>query len=104
MRSSIPALFVLAVFLGRALSGRTLSGPRRAVLIALLLLGLVTPLTELRRHVEGIRAAGRLVQIPDMDQVAGVEDWGLATERDATILIQYVGSAEALFFEWVRTE
>jgi hypothetical protein len=99
MRSSIPALYVLAVFLGRALSGRSLSRCRRVVLMTLLLLGSATPLIELRRHVEGIQAAGRLVQIPSVDQVDGVGDWGLATERDATILVQYVGSAQAPFFE-----
>jgi hypothetical protein len=99
MRSSIPALFVLAVFLGRALSGRTLSSRRRAVLIALLVLGAATPVIELRRHVEGIQEAGRLVQIPRVDQVAGVGDWGLATERDVTIMVQYLGSAQAPFFE-----
>ena len=99
MRSSIPALYVLAVFVGRALGGRSLSGRRRAVLIALLVLGSVTPLIELRRHVEGIRAVGRLVQIPSVDQVAGVGDWGLATDRDGAIMVQYVGSAQAPFFE-----
>jgi hypothetical protein len=99
MRSSIPALYVLAVFLGRALSGRSLSRCRRVVLMMLLVLGSVTPLIELRRHVEGIQAAGRLVQTPSVDQVAGVGDWGLATERDFTILVQYVGSAQAPFFE-----
>jgi hypothetical protein len=99
MRSSIPALYVLAVFLGRALSGRSLGASRRVVLIALLLLGAMTPLIELRRHVEGIQTAGRLVQIPSVDQVAGVGDWGLATERDGTIMVQYVGSAQAPFFD-----
>jgi hypothetical protein len=101
MRSSIPALYVLAVSAGRALSGRSLGGRRRAVLIALLVLGSMTPLIELRRHVEGIQAAGRLVQIPSVDRVAGVGDWGLATVRDATILVQYVGSAQAPFFNWL---
>jgi len=47
---------------------------------------------------------GRLVQIPSVDQVAGVGDWGLATERDGTIMVQYVGSAHALFFNWLVRE
>jgi hypothetical protein len=44
-------------------------------------------------------AVERLVQIPSVHQVAGVGDWGLATERDGAILVQYVGSAHAPFFE-----
>jgi len=48
MRSSILALYILAVFVGRALCGRSLGGRRRIVLMMLLVLGSVTPLIELR--------------------------------------------------------
>jgi hypothetical protein len=99
MRSSIPALYILAVFVGRALSGHALGSRRRAVLVTLLLLGSVTPLIQFQRHAEGIGAAGGLVEIPNADQVAGVNDWGLVTEMDSTMMIQYIGSAQAPFFE-----
>ena len=104
MRASIPALFVLAVFLGRALHGRSLTGLKRIALTTLVILGSGTALVEFRRHVEGINNAGAILQTPNASQVISLSMWDLATEKDRAIMLQYVGSSQAPFFEFMTGE
>lgn len=101
MRASIPALFVLAVFVGRALQAGSMPRFRRTVLVVLLVLGSVTALVEVRRHVDGILSAGTLVNTPRVSRVMDIDHWGTSTDKDVTILLQYVGSAQVPFFEYV---
>jgi hypothetical protein len=104
MRVSIPALFVLAIFLGRALYSQSLSSLVRIVLTVLIILGSITALIEFRRHVTGIYNAGTILQTPTKSQVMSVDQWGLSTEKQATIILQYVGSTRAPFFELITKE
>jgi hypothetical protein len=104
MRASIPALFVLAIYLRKTLHGRSLTGFKRIVLVSLLFLGSVTPLIEFRRHIRGSYDAGTLVQTPPASQVLSIDHWGLATDKDITIMLQYVGSSQAIFFEFMARE
>ncbi len=99
MRASIPALYVLAVFVGRSLSRRSLTGFRRMTLVALLVIGSITAMIEFRRHASGIYNAGTLVRMPQVNQVMSIDQWRLTTGKDATIILQYVGSSRAPFFE-----
>ena len=70
----------------------------------LIILGSVTALVEFRRHVTGIYNAGTILQTPAKSQVMSVDQWGLSTEKQATIILQYVGSAQAPFFELMTKE
>jgi hypothetical protein len=101
MRVSIPALFVLAVFLCAALHSRSLGGPGRTILVILVILGAVTPLVELRRHVTAIHDAGTILQTPAIDQVRSISRWGLSGEQAEVIVLQYVGSSQAPFFRFL---
>ena len=104
MRASIPALFVLAVFLGRTLFGHSLTGIKRIVLIALVSLGSVTALIEFHRHISGIYDAGTHMQTPPVSQVMSIDHWGVTTDKDVTIMLQYVGGLQAPFFEFMVKE
>jgi hypothetical protein len=98
MRASIPALFALAVFVGRTLHSQSPGRLAHIFLIALVILGSITAVVEFRRHIIGIITAGSVLRTPMMDQVLGVSQWGIFTEKDATIVLQYVGSSAAPFF------
>ncbi len=74
---------------------------KRILLILLILIGSVTVLIELRRHILGIYNAGTLEHIPQINQVMSINEWDFATSKDATILLQYVGNPQAPFFEFM---
>jgi hypothetical protein len=101
MRASIPALFVLAIFLGRTLYSQSLNRFKRILLIVLILIGSITVFIEFRRHVLGIYNAETLENIPQINQVMSINEWDFATSKDATILLQYVGNPQAPFFEFM---
>lgn len=98
MRASIPALFVLAVFLSRTLHASSPPARQRIVLIALLLIGSFTVLIELHRHVAGILENGALLSIPEL---SAINELWLSMPRDAaSTLLQYIGSSQAPFFKY----
>jgi len=104
MRVSIPALFVLAVFLGITLHSPSQSTVKRIILIALVVLGSATGLVEVRRHLTGIHTTGTLLQIPGPGQVTGLSLWDRSTPKSEEILLQYVGSSQTPFFELMAQE
>ncbi len=99
MRASIPALFALALLLGRTLHSHSLTIPRRLILTALVLIGSATAAIEIQRHVRKSVAAGTLVQTPEISQVSN--DWIYATRNRNSILLQYTGSSQAPFFRFM---
>lgn len=99
MRAFIPALFVLAIFLGRVLFSRSLPRFRQLALIILLIIGSVTPLIEIRRHISAIGESREFIQMPSAYQVRSIDQWRRETDLDATIMLQYLGSAETPFFQ-----
>jgi hypothetical protein len=101
MRSSIPALFVLAIFLGRTLCSQSLPRLNRIILVVLILIGSVTVLIEFRRHILGIYNAGTLENIPQISKVMSINEWDFTTNKEATILLQYVGNSQSPFFEFM---
>jgi len=54
--------------------------------------------------IPGIYSAGTILQTPAKSQVMSVDQWSLATEKQATIVLQYVGSAQSPFFELLTKE
>lgn len=104
MRVSIPALFVLAVFLGRTLHSQSPGGLKRIILMVLVILGSVTVIVEFRRHIVEIRDAGTILQTPSASQVTSINHWGITTEKDVTILLQYLGSSQAPFFKFMAKD
>ena len=107
MRASIPALFVLAVFVSRTLHSESFTGLKRIVMIMLVILGSATALIELHRHTTEIHNAGTILQIPEDGQVADL--WSYSTQVPTSdeglgILLQYVGSSRAPFFRFMARQ
>ncbi len=100
MRASIPALFVIALFVSRALhQPEGLSRRARTMLLVLLIIGSITVLIELQRHLRGFLAAGSLVDIPDPNRIIGF--WDYTAEEAQALIWQYMGSAKAPFFQYL---
>jgi hypothetical protein len=99
MRASIPALFFLAVFISRAIHNTSLSTPIRVLLIVLVLLGSATGYIEVKRHLTGIVNTGAVVQIPIYVNV--LELWYPGLEGSESIVLQYLGSSQAPFFQYL---
>ncbi len=97
MRASIPSLFVLAIFVARALQSQSLARPARAILIALLVVGAVTPAIEFRRHISNIVAAGTL--FPTYPVYGMTQYWDWLTKDKDSIILQYVASDQSPFFQ-----
>jgi hypothetical protein len=102
MRTSIPSLFVLAVLLGRTLHGKSLIGLKRIVLVTLVALGSVTALVEFRRHATKVYETGRILQMPEIDQVTSL--WNPSIDMSDSLILQYVGSSQAPFFRWMAKQ
>ncbi len=99
MRASIPSLFVLAILLTRALQSKSLATPWRLALVALVVIGAVTPAIEFRRHVSNIVAAGTIQPTQRDWGVRGL--WDLPAKGFDTMIPQYVGSSQAPFFTFM---
>ena len=99
MRASIPALFVLALGIARALASHSLSRPARILLVLLLILGAATPMIECARHIHGMAIAGALVRVPAAEDVLSL--WSLSEQRDSLLIPQYVGGIESPFFRFL---
>jgi hypothetical protein len=104
MRASIPALFVLCVLVVRTLNSASTGLMVRVGLALLIALGSVTAFVEFNRHLQGIHAAGTLRNLPAATEVMSVNDWGITTERDAAIVLQYMGGPQAPFFRYLARE
>ena len=70
----------------------------------LVILGAATPLVELRRHVTAIHDVGTILQTPAIGQVRSISRWGLSGEQAEVIMLQYVGSSRAPFFQFMTKE
>jgi len=99
MRASIPALFILAVYISRALHQKSLSIPIRILLIGLLLLGSATGYFEVKRHLSGIETNGAVIQPPIYVNVMDL--WNPGLEGSDSIVLQYVGSSQSPFFQYL---
>jgi hypothetical protein len=104
MRASIPALFILCLLVTRTLNSATTGLPVRAGLILLIALGSATAFVEVNRHVQGIYDAGTLRDLPAAAEVTSVNEWGITTDQDAAIVLQYVGGPQAPFFRHLARE
>jgi hypothetical protein len=94
MRTSIPALFVLMVYVGRALVTPT-ARPTRALLVAALLVGGVTVSFEFARHLVPFFVPDVPWQTTEEEKGVGVVD--LFTD-DLKRFTQYIGSEDAPFY------
>jgi hypothetical protein len=89
MRVSIPALFTLWLFAGRAVFERSRPWLARSALAALLLLGAATPITELVRSLDGWRFAPPALR--------ATRDLPVANPN-SDLARQYAGPTDAFFF------
>ncbi|MFH1921857.1 MAG: hypothetical protein ABIP48_18480 [Planctomycetota bacterium] len=113
MRASIPSLFVLAVFVARAILRQGADRGKKWVLIVVLALGAANPFAEVYRHVRATHHNGRLVTIPEQEGVDPL--WTLncllrehamrddsplfRAFRSDTFFRQYIGTSDSLFFK-----
>jgi hypothetical protein len=96
MRSSIPALFVLAVLVARAVHDRTLERQTRLALAVLLLIGAVTSGVEIVRHLKW------MVELPAPIFVEGQtpKDFVDYFQEQAYFFGQYSGGLDSPFFQY----
>jgi hypothetical protein len=96
MRASLPALFLMMLFTARFLhAAGSLHNLQRVAVLLMLLLGLGTPRSQLRRHLPAIG-----VRVPPENTVKSLvyqqqNEWQLRM----AFLPQYLGSAKTPFFE-----
>jgi hypothetical protein len=95
MRASIPALFVLAVLVTRAVHDASLEKQTRRALVVLLLIGAYTPGTEIARHF--YRMA--IYPPPLLDETQAPGDILEYFRTQAFFFSQYSGSLESPFFQ-----
>ena len=98
MRASIPALFLLAVYVGQILSNRQVRPALRGLLLLLVLVGSVTAL--IRFIQQSVPLVNPSVEWANQTQEADagiVELYADDTER----LTQYIGNADAPFFNYL---
>ncbi len=104
MRASIPPLFFLAIFLGMTLERGTVNKVNR-VLIALIVIGAMTPLVEYRRHIRHICQTGSLATQQEFVEVQALLADDESTEEEIaqvhTLVLQYAGSLQSPFFEGI---
>jgi hypothetical protein len=104
LRATIPALFLLAVLVARALINNSLTndeirqrvgqGTRRGLLI-LFLVGALTTLSEVARQISPFVDPTTTWQVTDAEKGKGIEE---LFAGDATRFTQYVGNVNAPFF------
>jgi hypothetical protein len=113
-KASLPAIFLLAVLVGRALfneqNGRR---ARRAALATLLVIGSITVLIEFGLQIEGMSKRGTVWRLPagqslmelkaSYDQQA-TRDLSEPSEEFDSFLRQYVGSSRSFFFDVIGGE
>ncbi len=98
MRTSIPALFVLALYFTRALQSATLPKTLRLLAVLALLIGAVTPMVELKRQIERwVDGQGMVLEKQDLRSIEGVE--ALLETEDSQARSFYLGAADTWFFE-----
>lgn len=103
MRASIPALFVLAVLIGKLWQDPALAGWRRAALTVLVVAGAATPCIEIYRHGLNIYQNRTLLVEPAFLDIPALLRLGEAAYQAYpdldTLVLQYVGSPQSLFFQ-----
>ena len=96
MRVSLPALFIIAIFVTRALYAASVKMPVRILIIIALLLGSLNVAVELKRHIGGTIAAGKLINLPEPAMLYDVPN----TFFTPSFFTQYIGSADSPFFNY----
>jgi hypothetical protein len=101
MRASIPALFVLAVLIGRTLVSRPLSFPVK-VLAALLIVGGVNPIAQAVSQLDVASKKSGFFQLQSLEKTPGFTEFITETIKGdpkfASVLFQYAGDPNSLFF------
>jgi hypothetical protein len=96
MRASIPALFVLAVIVARAIHDNTLTKQTRMALTIVLLVGAVTSGAEIRRHLYWMTTESA----PIMDETKVPGDFISYFQDQAFFFGQYAGGIDSPFFQY----
>lgn len=97
MRASLPALFLLAVFLTRALYYPATRKSIRLLIVASLLIGALNVAVEITRHLAEISASGQWYRLPSPGALYDIRQAGVST----SFFTQYIGSAQSPFFQFL---
>ncbi|GAK51960.1 hypothetical protein U14_03206 [Candidatus Moduliflexus flocculans] len=97
MRASLPALFLLAVFLTRALYYSATRKSIRLLIVVSLLIGAINVAVEIKRHLADISASGQWYRLPSPGALYDIRQAGVST----SFFTQYIGSAESPFFQFL---
>jgi hypothetical protein len=97
MRASIPGLFMLCILVMRNLYNSSPKKKGVLILFIALMVGAITPFTELKNHISEIYKTGTLFQTPQSGDLYTV----LNTTTSPSLFSQYVGSSETPFFRCI---
>ena len=96
MRASIPALFVLAVIVARALHDNNVERQTRIALVVLIVVGAGTAFVEFRRHVERMAT----ISAPIFDEKVKPWDFVEYMKNQVYFFGQYSGAIDSPFFRY----
>ena len=108
-KASIPALFALAIIVGRVVLGQTSKRRTRVALIVLLAIGFLTASVNIGLQFEGIIKNRALWHLSPASVVSTLWELQKKEEENAfeiegeeynSFISQYIGSGEAPFFQW----
>jgi hypothetical protein len=108
-KASIPALFALAIIVGRVVLGQTSKRRTRVALIVLLAIGFLTASVNIGLQFEGIIKNRALWHLSPASEVSTLWELQKKEEENAfeiegeeynSFISQYIGSGEAPFFQW----
>ena len=108
-KTSIPALFALAIIVGRAVLNNSQKRGTRLALTVLLAIGFVTAFINIGIQFDGMIKNGALWHLPPSSEVSTLWDlqkkeqetsFNIPGQKYTSFMSQYVGSDEAPFFRW----
>jgi len=97
MRTSLPALFFIAVFTARALYAKSTSVKIRWLIAIALILGSVNVFVEFNRHMKETRLLGKLYTLPTQYVLYDIPH----TNITPSFFTQYIGSVDSPFFQYL---
>jgi hypothetical protein len=116
MRASIPCLFLVTVFVARAVLHGSADRTKKLILLGLLAVAASNPVAEVYRHLREMHRHGRFPTIPKEEEVQTLWFQNCVSRdiavryhdevlprrfRNDTFFLQYIGHPDAIFFRWM---
>lgn len=106
MRASIPAFFILSIYLGKAATSLK-RGARSYMFIGILLLCSINPLVEISRHIQN-NFGGEFETYEYMSEFPRTEEnvWTINEQLQSKwwLVSQYIGNRDCFFFKYLAND